>query len=105
MTPLQRIKDINKICVTTEDSLNNFLEDIKQWGYVAVDTETSSLDIVELSLAGASFYGGGKNAYYFPAHHKTNEEQLPEEVFLTNIKNVLQDKNRLCLERNLRYDI
>ena len=57
-------------CVTDLDALNRWIEDAYSTGYVAVDTETTSLDEMQAELVGISLCINAGKACYIPLTHK-----------------------------------
>ena len=91
--------------------LNKIIEDIKKVGFVAIDTETNSLDIEKAELVGISIAFDEKQAFYIPISHKdinTNKvlkDQIPLNEILKFIKNICLDSSILKIGQNLKYDI
>ena len=91
--------------------LNKIIEDIKKAGFVAIDTETNSLDIEKAELVGISIAFDEKQAFYIPISHKdinTNKvlkDQIPLNEILKFIKNICLDSSILKIGQNLKYDI
>jgi DNA polymerase-1 len=71
---------------------------------ISFDTETSSLEIKTLELAGFSFCWDKKNAYYVPVGHKVGDQNLPLEEALEIILSMLR-ASELVLVYNLPYDM
>ena len=74
------------------ERLNKIIKDIKKNGYVAIDTETNSLNIEKAELVGISFSFNEKEAFYIPINHKDPnsknilKEQISEKEVLSLIK-------------------
>ena len=102
MTPLERIKSIQKIAIQDEETLKSFITQLRAAEYVATDTETSGLEYVEMVMAGCSFYMGGSYAFYFPVRHTTGEKQLSVDVCIEVLKTELKGKKLIL--HNLVFD-
>lgn len=57
------------ILIRDEESLHDYISDIIRIGHMAYDTETSSVDILTLTLAGLCLYAPGLKAAYVPLNH------------------------------------
>ena len=99
------------ITINNFKDLSNIVEDIKQIGFVALDTETNSLDIEKAELVGVSISFNEKKSYYIPISHKdiaTNnilKKQIPLKEVLKIIKIICLDTSILKIGQNLKYDI
>ena len=97
---------VNKI-----SQLINIIDDIKKIGFVAIDTETNSLDIEKAELVGISICFNESNAFYIPINHKdieNNEKQknqISEKEVLDLIKIICSDNSILKIGQNIKYDI
>ena len=105
----QKISDfiqINKI-----KDLNKVIESIKKKGFVAIDTETNSLDIEKAELVGVSISFDENKAFYIPINHKniqTNtilKDQIPIKEVLKLIQPICADPSIVKIGQNLKYDI
>ena len=56
------------------EELNKLITLIKKTGYLAIDTETNSLNIEEANLVGVSIAVDENSAYYIPINHKNLED-------------------------------
>ncbi len=84
-------------------------------GYVAVDTETTSLDEMKAKLVGISLSTAPNLACYIPLLHRQGgddlfgsealeEGQLPLDEVLAEIKPMLEDASVLKIGQNMKYD-
>jgi len=83
-------------------------------GYVAVDTETTSLDAMQAQLVGASLALAPNKACYIPLAHKGGDgldldgnnhiEQIPLDTALAALKPLLEHPSVLKIGQNLKYD-
>jgi DNA polymerase-1 len=98
------------------------LDRLKHWaaraidvGYVAVDTETNSLDPVQAMLCGFSLAVAPNEACYVPLAHRKGggeglfdagleDNQIPEKDALEVMKPVLEDRGVLKIGQNFKFD-
>lgn len=66
--------------ITTEDALGNFLTLLSKVRRLAVDTETTSLDVIEAELLGVSFCWKEGEAYYVDLSHNKGKTWLKKLV-------------------------
>ena len=102
-------------CIRDEAALSRWLSRITERGYVAVDTETTSLDEMRAELVGISLCVDAGVAAYLPLGHKQGggdlfgstelvESQMPLEAALAALKPMLQDASILKIGQNMKYD-
>jgi DNA polymerase-1 len=101
----QEVLTRNYSCVTTEKDLNIWLEKIQQAPLTCVDTETTGLDALRVSLVGISLAVSPGEACYIPLAHTTNEDQLDKQWVLSQLKPWLENVEHKKLGQNLKYDI
>ena len=104
--------------VRTLDRLNSWIDRARDLGFVAIDTETSSLDPMQAELCGFSLALAPNDACYVPLSHRRGGEggkdslfpgeitpdQLAEAVALTAIKPLLENPGVLKIGQNLKFD-
>ncbi len=83
-------------------------------GYVAVDTETTSLDAMSADLVGVSLALQPGKACYIPLQHRAGvddllggglaPDQIPVDQALKSLKPMLEDPAVLKIGQNLKYD-
>ncbi|MBY0500735.1 MAG: DNA polymerase I [Alphaproteobacteria bacterium] len=96
------------------DNLKRWIERIYQVGFVAFDTETTSLDATTAQLVGISLSTCPSQACYVPLGHKgeprdllnpgTDPVQIPLKDALELLKSVLKDPAVLKIGHNIKYD-
>ncbi len=102
-------------CLRDLDTLNGWIARIREQGYVAVDTETTSLDEMRAELVGISLALAPGEACYIPLTHsegvddlfgaaKRLEGQIDPEAALAALKPVLEDDSILKIGQNIKYD-
>ena len=98
-------------CVTTQDALDRWVEEVKAGGVCAVDTETDALDATSAALVGISLATGPNKACYIPLGHGGTDmfaekpEQLPRQAVLAALKPLFEDDGILKVGQNLKYDM
>jgi DNA polymerase I len=104
--------------VRTVERLKAWAERARDVGYVAIDTETSSLDPMQAELCGFSLAVAPNEACYVPLSHRRGGEggkdslfpgeitpdQLAEAAALDAIKPLLEDLGVLKIGQNLKFD-
>ena len=102
-------------CIRDADALGRWIDLIRERGYVAVDTETTSLDEMQAELVGISLSVIPGEACYIPLGHKQGdgdlfgsselaEGQMALEEALKLLKPVLEDDAILKIGQNMKYD-
>jgi DNA polymerase I len=103
------------VCIREMAVLNDWITQIHERGYVAVDTETTSLDEMRAELVGISLCVEPGTAAYIPIGHKQGggdlfgsselvAGQLPLQDVLDALRPVLQDDAILKIGQNMKYD-
>ncbi|NIZ15100.1 DNA polymerase I [Phaeobacter sp. HF9A] len=102
--------------VRDAETLEQWIAQIREHGYVAVDTETTGLDDMIADLVGISLCVIPGQACYIPLTHKTGnaddlfgsdalaEGQLGLDDALALLKPVLEDEAILKIGQNMKYD-
>ncbi|MFT5342278.1 MAG: DNA polymerase-1 [Paracoccaceae bacterium] len=103
-------------CVRDEAALLGWIKQIKERGWVAVDTETTGLNDMIVDLVGISLCVEPRIACYIPLIHKTQanddlfgaaelaEGQISLELALALLKPVLEDPAIIKIGQNMKYD-
>jgi len=104
--------------VSTLERLERWVARAYETGFVAVDTETTSLDPMQAHLCGFSLAVAPNEACYVPTGHRDGGEggsdslfagkpcegQIPEAEALAAIKPMLEDQAVLKIGQNIKYD-
>ena len=114
------VEAVNYELVTTQDALRHWVEAARHQGYVAIDTETTSLHASTASLVGVSLALAPGHACYIPLRHKgaadTTDDLLlldaPTETIaqcdfdeaMALLKPLCEDPAILKIGHNLKYD-
>jgi DNA polymerase-1 len=96
-------------------ALDRWIARIRDRGFVAFDTETTSLDEMRADLVGISLCVDAGTACYIPVGHRQGggdlfgsaalvEGQLPLDEVLAALKPVLEDDAILKIGQNVKYD-
>ena len=103
-------------CVRTLEALQVWIDRIRERGYVAIDTETTSLDEMRAELVGISLCVDAGAACYIPLTHKAAaqddlfgsdaraEGQMDFAECLALLKPILEDESILKIGQNMKYD-
>ncbi|WP_306111805.1 MULTISPECIES: DNA polymerase I [Roseovarius] len=102
--------------VSDMDALQSWIDRITARGYVAVDTETTSLNEMQADLVGICLSIDPGEACYIPLGHKDGnaddlfgsdallDGQIPMQDALDALKPVLEDPSILKIGQNMKYD-
>jgi DNA polymerase-1 len=100
--------------VTSIPALKKWIERAYAAGHVAVDTETSSLDVQVAELVGISLSTGINEACYIPLKHRSGETLFDSglvegQLLLNEVRSLLQplfaDASILKIGQNVKYDL
>ena len=121
IAPVQPIPQGTYKLIQTPDELARVLNEAKQAGVVAVDTETDSLSPLKARIVGFSISYKQGEAYYVPLRHKSKQtqqdlfggearesdapEQIPVKDALEMLRALLEDKTVLKVGHNIKYDM
>ena len=94
--------------------LRDWIDQAIDQGFVAFDTETTSLDPMQAELVGFSLALTAGKACYVPLTHKSGqgdllgggliEGQIPLDTALAELKRLLEDPSVLIIAQNMKYD-
>ncbi|MBX3487610.1 MAG: DNA polymerase I [Candidatus Paracaedibacteraceae bacterium] len=91
--------------IRTASDLEKVIKELIQLPYVAIDTETTSLNIMDAQLVGISLSGKAGTGYYIPTAHLEATPQLPSEQALALLAPLLTDDSVLKIGHNIKYDL
>lgn len=108
--------DVNKhlgkyhyICrlILDKTDLDEYIELVNKDGHVAIDTETTGLDIFDNNIVGISLYCSKANAVYIPLRHKSyNTFQLIEEnMDINEVLDSLKKITAKVIMHNAKFDL
>uniref|UniRef100_UPI0035B4A386 DNA polymerase I n=1 Tax=Paenirhodobacter enshiensis TaxID=1105367 RepID=UPI0035B4A386 len=103
------------VCIRDGATLAQWLDRARATGWLAVDTETTSLDEMQADLVGVSLATAAGQAAYLPLGHvkggddlfgasEPAEGQMPMAEALALLKPVLEDPAILKIGQNMKYD-
>jgi DNA polymerase-1 len=102
-------------CIRDIAELYRWMDEAREAGIVAFDTETTSLDPMQAELCGFSIATAPGRAAYVPIAHKSGhgdllggglvENQIPIRDALAALKPLLEDPSVLKVAQNLKYDL
>ena len=94
-------------CITTLETLDEWLDRLRQAKVFAFDTETTSLDYMQAELVGLSFAAEAGHAAYVPVGHDYigAPAQLDREQVLARMRPLLEDPQLLKIGQNIKYDL
>ena len=103
--------------VRSLDRLKDWIARARDQGFVAIDTETTSLDPMQAALCGFSLALQPNEACYVPLSHRQGgdgsaglfqgeraPDQIPERAALDALKPLLEDPGVLKIGQNLKFD-
>jgi DNA polymerase-1 len=105
-TPKNKQQDINKKnyhLITNEDEIDTWINEAEESGELAIDTETSSLDVHQADLIGISLSTKIGKACYIPIGHKF-KGCLKKENVIKKLKPLLEDVSVKKIGQNIKFD-
>lgn len=100
-----KVKNANYTTIVRLEDLAIWIEKLKAADYVAIDTETNSLDSISAEIVGLSLAIQPDEAVYIPLAHSTGEAQLNREEVLQKFKAYLENPSYLKIAHNFKYDL
>ncbi len=102
------------IGITDAAALKDWVDQAIEQGFVAFDTETTSLDPMQAELVGFSLALAAGKACYVPLTHKSGQGdllggglidgQIAFDVALAELKRLLENPSVLIIAQNMKYD-
>ena len=89
--------------ISKEKQLDELIKELNKKSVIAVDTETSSLNLQEADLVGISLCYEANEAFYIPVGHKEKTE-LKKDMVLKKLKLILEDPSIKKVGQNIKYD-
>ena len=81
-----------------------FQQRIRKKKEFAIDTETSSLNLINNELVGISFSYGESSGYYLPLNH-VKDKNVPLKESLELLKPILESSEILKIAHNINFDL
>ena len=109
-TETKNEKDFNKFdykkytTIVSKNELDNWKRMITEKGYVAIDTETDSLNAIQANLIGFSLATDINEACYIPIKHDNADEQIHIDDAVDFLKSINEDPSILKIFHNKKYD-
>ena len=109
-TETKNEKDFNKFdykkytTIVGKNELDNWKRIITEKGYVAIDTETDSLNAIQANLIGFSLATDINEACYIPIKHDNADEQIHIDDAIDFLKSINEDPSILKIFHNKKYD-
>ncbi|GAB1580619.1 DNA polymerase I [Phyllobacterium phragmitis] len=110
----QKIDTTGYVCIRDLATLQAWIDEATETGFVAFDTETNSLFPMEAELIGLSLALAPGRAAYVPLAHKSGtgdllgggmlENQIPLDQALAALKPMLEDRSVLKIAQNMKFD-
>jgi DNA polymerase-1 len=99
----QTINKKNYHLITNEKQIDDWIDEAEEAGELAIDTETSSLDVHQADLIGISLSTKVGKACYIPIGHKF-KGCLKKENVIKKLKPLLEDKSVKKIGQNIKFD-
>ena len=93
------------ITIRTADQLKALIQECLAKPYVAFDTETTSLSIMDARIVGISLSHTAGQGYYIPLNHQEATPQLDERIAFELLHPLLTDPAILKIGQNIKYDL
>ena len=90
--------------INSISKLNKLIEILLKKKEFAIDTETSSLNLINNELVGISFSYGESTGYYLPLNH-VKEKNVPLKESLELLKPILESSEILKIAHNINFDL
>ena len=92
--------------IMDESALEQLVDRIRACGYVAFDTETTGLDVLNDTLVGISLSIKEREAFYIPIEHRYfgAPQQLDTDLVVRKLKSVMEDPGLIKIAHNLKFD-
>ena len=109
-TETKNEKDFNKFdykeysTIINKNELDKWKRKITEKGYVAIDTETDSLNAIQANLIGFSLATDINEACYIPIKHDNADEQIHIDDAIDFLKSINEDPSILKIFHNKKYD-
>ena len=91
--------------IKSEKDLDNFAIQCLEKGFLAIDTETDSLNAQTAKIIGISLSCNEGEAFYIPIGHKNEENNnLEKNLVIKKLNPILLNKSVLKIGQNIKYD-
>ena len=89
--------------IINEEEIDELITHAHEIGEIAIDTETSSLNLNEADLVGISLCSKIGRAFYIPIGHKTGK-CLKKDLVIKKLKPILEDQSVKKIGQNIKFD-
>ena len=99
-------KDVNNknyFLIEHEEELDKWINEAEEYGEIAIDTETSSVDPHQAELIGISLSTKIGKACYIPIGHNNGSCLIKKNV-IKKLKPILEDKSIKKIGQNIKFD-
>lgn len=90
--------------INSPQQLNEWLQRLERCQQYCVDTETTSLDVMEAEIVGVALAIDRDDPAYIPLAHTDGSQQLPRLETLAALKPLLENPRIGKIGQNLKYD-
>lgn len=102
-TPLTKTSTPFEV-ITRLPQLELWLDNLQSCKLFCIDTETTSLDVLDAEMVGIALAIDHENPAYIPLAHEDGSEQLDRNKVLEALKPILENPNIGKIGQNLKYD-
>ena len=99
----ESINKKNYFLIRKEKELDEWIKEAEEYGEIAIDTETSSIDPHQAKLIGISLSTKIGKACYIPIGHK-NDSCLNKTSVIKKLKTILENKSIKKIGQNIKFD-
>ena len=104
-TPKPKQLSSNYELINSEGALDKIIKAASKSKVIAIDTETTGLDYMDVDLVGVSLAFEAGKAYYIPfGHEKQEVPQLEEQIVLKKLKPFLEQTKDKIIGQNIKFD-
>lgn len=96
--------EVEYYTVQDEDALDRMIAEVREAGYFAFDTETTSLNSMLAGLVGVSISAKVGVSYYVPVGHLVGQ-QLSPDLVIERLKPLFEDETLPKTAHNANYDM
>lgn len=102
--PIPDVAPIAFSLITTHQELATWLDKLTSCQQFCIDTETTSLDVMQANIVGISLAIDPEHPIYIPLGHNDGTPQLPRDEVLAKLKPILENPAIGKIGQNLKYD-
>lgn len=95
------------IIIKDKDILFEYIQFANKVGYIAIDTETTGLDVIDCDIVGISLYTKDNKAAYIPINHKSlnTYSRYKEQMEISEISEILNKLTAKIIMHNAKFDL